>query len=274
MLLFNGIQKNHIARGRKPLLKLSFIVLIVSALSGCMMTEEQTSPASKTGQTQAEITQKNNEIKALGKDMLALGDIPKEESKPTSELIANTSTTKQTVDQYQMFLTEQAAFKNKLTPADKQLYKVALRQMQEKNWQTAVKTFDELLGQQPSFTFAHINKALAYYYLAEPDLALGCIEKAEKFSVNNPYYYNVKGVLLRQQGQFIQAEKAYQQALTIWPEFADALLNAAVFYELYRGDFAQAKNHYQRYLTLKPDDQQTKKWLAGLEIKLATEKGS
>jgi len=58
------------------------------------------------------------------------------------------------------------------------------------------------------------------------------------------------------------------------PNYPQAHLNAAVLFELYRGKFIQAKTHYQAYLALKPNDKQTQKWLAGLEIKLASRKDS
>ncbi|MGJ8693671.1 MAG: tetratricopeptide repeat protein [Thalassotalea sp.] len=248
------------------------ILLLTLLVSACSSTVDD-----NTRETTANA---NEEIKTLGQDM---ADIPLEltKSNKTAEPHGNQSASPEntiaaeqrginTANPYQQFLAQQLAFKAVL-PADiKQQYQIALAELTAKNWSGALTLLTSIIEQQPDFSGAYVNKTLAHYHLKQVNLALTSLQKAKQHSDNNPYIYNLQGVLAREQGLFEAAEKHYQQALAIWPDYAAAHLNMAVLYELYRGDFAQAKKHYQVYIMLNPNDQLSKNWLAGLEIKLAS----
>jgi tetratricopeptide (TPR) repeat protein len=231
------------------------------------------------------IVVEGTDIKAIGQDIIDMGVIPKE----TPNTIAKTADNKNTTvnpaltsieyfsienTQYQQFLTQQALLKNTLPSITKSRYQLALIKMKNQNWLEATVLLNEVIELSPDLSGAYLNKALSQYHLKQFDSAISSLKTAEIINTNNPYIYNLQGVLAREQGKFIAAEKYYQKALTIWPSYPQAHLNIAVLFELYRGDFTKAKAHYQAYLLLKPNDKKTKQWLAGLEIKIATRKGS
>lgn len=170
---------------------------------------------------------------------------------------------------YQRFLAEQTKKKNNFPENALGIYNKATLAMKNKQWENAERLIDELLVIAPETSSAYVNKALIYYHQKKYKQAIAMLNMAENLSLNNPYIHNLKGVIYRELGELELAESNYLKAITIWPEYAQAYLNIAVFTELYRGDFEQAKLYYQTYLSFKPEDKQAVRWLAGLEIKLA-----
>jgi len=239
---------------------------------------------------------KNTDIKSIGKDIIDMGIIPKIPPKATANktlkelenknneadsLIRGKSVTVQALTrstepektQYQQFLAKQTKIQNSLSPKNKADYKLALSQIKRKSWQDAIVLLDEVIAQSPNFSKAYLNKALSLYHLKQFDLAILTLQAEEKVNGVNPFRSNLQGVIAREQGQFNESETYYKKALTTWPDYPEAHLNIAVLFELYRGMFVKAKTHYQAYLLLKPNDQKTKLWLAGLEMKIASGKG-
>ena len=82
------------------------------------------------------------------------------------------------------------------------------------------------------------------------------------------YAHHLQGKVYRLQGQFDKAEQSYLAALAIWPDFTDAQASMAILLELYRGRLLDAHSYYRSYLLLNSDDEEVKRWQAGLEIKI------
>ena len=73
------------------------------------------------------------------------------------------------------------------------------------------------------------------------------------------------GVSYRHKGEFQKARNAYEQAIALDDNYADAHLNLGVLLDLYVGDGALALAHYERYLMLSPTgDAAVGKWVADL----------
>lgn len=260
-------------------LALSFLVFTLFGLQSCSLISKQDDKNETIDPSTDRTTDVNTEVKAIGKSIVELGDIPN--TKPTADLgsIATTLPTeiteqKETVliqekTQYQMFIAKQALVKSQLPGHIKTLYKSAIAEMKNKEWQKANELLDDVIDLYPNLSGAYLNKALVFYQLKQFNKSIEVLDRGLKVSSINPYMYNLKGVVSREQGQFDNAEKYYLKALTLWPNYAEVHLNIAVFYEIYRGEFIKAKSHYQRYLLLKPEDPKVSQWLAGLDIKLA-----
>lgn len=82
--------------------------------------------------------------------------------------------------------------------------------------------------------------------------------------------------MLREQGEFEQAQKHYQQALAAWPAFVPARKNLAILLDLYMGEATLALEEYQTVAALNnlnklPEDRQLKGWIADLSRRVATE---
>jgi tetratricopeptide (TPR) repeat protein len=72
--------------------------------------------------------------------------------------------------------------------------------------------------------------------------------------------YN-KGLRYQKQGKFAQAIKEYQNALALYPDFAEAYNNLGYSYRM-KGNFDQAIVSYKKALRLKPDLAEAHEYLA------------
>jgi tetratricopeptide (TPR) repeat protein len=249
-----------------------FMILTVFGLQSCSSTSEKS--------INNQVVNQDLEIKTIGNNIIELGDIPKSQSGNGRESLAlseQTVTTESKVvavstqeqAQYQTFRTQQTLIKSHLPENIHMLYRSALTEMKNKHWKKGIELLDEVIELHPNLSGAYLNKALAFYQLKQLNNAIEVLNSGLKVNAINPYIYNLKGIIAREQGLFIEAEEHYQKALTIWPNYSEAHLNVAVLYELYRGEFIKAQYHYQTYLLLEPKNSKVKQWLAGLEIKLA-----
>jgi len=86
----------------------------------------------------------------------------------------------------------------------------------------------------------------------------------------DPAVQNQRGVQLRQAGQFADAKAAYERALTLDPNYADAERNLAILHDLYLDDPAAALPHFERYqLLTQGADTQVAAWVAELKARIA-----
>lgn len=147
-------------------------------------------------------------------------------------------------------------------------YQQAINAMKTQQWQKANSLFDNVIAAQPKLSGAYVNKAIIAINQQAFEQANALLEQAIKANSSNPYAHQIKANLARQQGQYAQAEQGYISALTLWPQYPQAQLNLAILLELYRGKLLQARQFYLAYLANQPDDEQAKRWLAGVEIKI------
>ena len=251
---------------------LTAVFLLTACLCACSLsnkTPEQSHEGKETASEQS--------IAEISKDIIAL--VPEKEMLPKNEIIDQSgefieaddkvSQPTSTLSLYQQFLAQQEKIKTHLSAQALEGYQQALAQMKNKHWQQAQQLFDKVLLIEPNLSSCYVNKALISYHLNAPEQALTLLETAQSMNAINPYLYNLKGIIYRETGDFEQAQLSYEQAIKIWPKYAQAHLNLAVLLELYRGKFSQAKQHYLEYLSLQPNDTRVQRWLAGLEIKLA-----
>ena len=86
----------------------------------------------------------------------------------------------------------------------------------------------------------------------------------------DPAVQNQLGVQKRQAGQFADATAAYERALTLDPNYADAERNLAILHDLYLDNPSAALPHYERYqLLTQGADTQVTAWLTELKARLA-----
>jgi len=88
---------------------------------------------------------------------------------------------------------------------------------------------------------------------------------------SDPAAQNLLGVQKRRAGQFADARAAYERALALDPNFADAERNLAILQDLYLDNPTAALPHYERYqLLTQGADTQVTAWLAELKARLAS----
>ncbi len=86
----------------------------------------------------------------------------------------------------------------------------------------------------------------------------------------DPAVQNQLGVQKRQAGQFADAQAAYERALVLDPNFADAERNLAILHDLYLDNPSAALPHFERYqLLTQGADTQVTAWIAELKARIA-----
>jgi len=86
----------------------------------------------------------------------------------------------------------------------------------------------------------------------------------------DPAAQNQLGVQQRQAGQFADAQAAYERALALDPNYADAERNLAILHDLYLDNPSAALPHFERYqLLTQGADTQVTAWVAELKARIA-----
>ena len=88
------------------------------------------------------------------------------------------------------------------------------------------------------------------------------VDAALAIDPNNPAALNQRGLLLRRNGNFLEA--AYLKAVTASPDYALAHYNLGVLNELYLQRLDAALQHFEAYRSLVGEDEQVEKWIADL----------
>lgn len=130
----------------------------------------------------------------------------------------------------------------------------------------AERGFRDVIARHPELGGAHANLGLILRNAGKDDDSIAALEQAVKVSPKQAVYFNQLGVSYRHKGQFQKARNAYEQAIALDDNYADAHLNLGVLLDLYLGDSALALTHYERYLALSPaGDAAVGKWVADLK---------
>ncbi|PKG82574.1 hypothetical protein CXF85_13920 [Colwellia sp. 75C3] len=147
-------------------------------------------------------------------------------------------------------------------------YQQAISLMKDKKWQQAQSLFDQVILAQPQLSGSYVNKAIIVKEQGKLIQAQVLLDRAITVNNLNLYAHHLQGQTYRLQGQFDKAEQSYLAALAIWPDFSEAQASMAILLELYRGRLLDAHGYYRSYLLLNSNDEEVKRWLAGLEIKI------
>jgi predicted Zn-dependent protease len=125
---------------------------------------------------------------------------------------------------------------------------------------------------------ARYARAIAQYRLNKPGVALSLLEPLIREEPENPYFAELKGQILFENGQVTQSLPAYAEAVKYAPD--SALIRTAYGHALVeaRGNDAQTKtylkeavNQFQRALRSEPDSAATHRFLAIAYGKLGQE---
>ena len=156
-----------------------------------------------------------------------------------------------------------------ISPEAQTMYEQAVAVMASGDYLDAELRFKEFLLEYPGYPGAHVNLAIIHYNNADDDAALNAIEAALAINPNYAQALNQKGMLLRRNGNFLEAEAAYLKAVTARPDYALAHYNLGVLNELYLQRLDVALQHFERYQELVGEDKQVEKWIADLTRRVA-----
>jgi Flp pilus assembly protein TadD len=130
----------------------------------------------------------------------------------------------------------------------------------------AERGFVALTQSNPELGGPHAGLGQIYLQTGKPAEAVLQFEAAVRASPKQPVYLNQLGVAYRQQGQFDKAREAYEQAISLAPDYAAPMLNLGILNDLYLDDGPRALELYERYLLLTPaGDATVSKWVVELK---------
>jgi tetratricopeptide (TPR) repeat protein len=160
-------------------------------------------------------------------------------------------------------------FVMEVTPEAQALYEQAVWTMASGDFIDAELRMKEFLLQYPGYPGAHVNLAIIHRENGNADAAMAEVEAALAIDPNNPAALNQKGLLLRKNGKFVEAEAAYLKAVTASPDYALAHYNLGVLNELYLQQLDVALQHFEVYQSLVGEDEQVGKWITDLKRRVA-----
>ncbi len=154
-------------------------------------------------------------------------------------------------------------------PASRAQYARALVLLRQGKEAEAEAVLSRLIAEHPDLPGPYFNLALLMQRRARHQEALDLLDRGIERSRGSAVAYNAKGYSLKSLGRFLDAEKAYLQALAINPENANTHLNIGILYELYLQELRRALGHYERYQELaEQPDEQVNGWIADIKRRL------
>lgn len=159
---------------------------------------------------------------------------------------------------------EGAAFGAEIPPEAQTLYEQAVAVMAAGDLTDAELRLQEFLLQYPGYPGAYVNLAIIHREAGNDSQAMVDIDQALGIDPNSAVALNQKGLLLRKNGNFLEAEAAYLKAVTASPDYALAHYNLGVLNELYLQRLDAALQHFETYQSLVGEDEQVEKWITDL----------
>lgn len=125
--------------------------------------------------------------------------------------------------------------------------------------------FQQIAVGYPAYPGALVNLGILYRKHGDLEKSDQSLHTAVQRDAHDAEAWSELGVTLRQEGKFHEAVDAYNQAISVSPDFAPAYRNLAIVLDLYLGDTAGALAAMQRYKDLGGDDKAVTGWLADLK---------
>ncbi len=168
------------------------------------------------------------------------------------------------LEQYNVMLEEQAdPFAQKAT----ELHEVNARRAASGLYDEWVQKSFKALAELRPLRYGKVERAdLASAPAAPTGASVASLEAALAANPKQPQLANQLGIALRKAGQFTKARAAYERAIELDANAANATLNLAILHDLYLADSARALALYDRYLALTTGgDATVAKWVADLK---------
>lgn len=161
-----------------------------------------------------------------------------------------------------------------IDPALEQGFSEALILLRDKNYVEAESALVVLTNQFPSFAGPWSNLAIAQSKQEKYTDALTSLDKALEQDKNFCQAMSLKGVVLRELGQFQLAKEQYQAALICNPTDYLTIYNLGVLSDLYLHNEAAALAYYQKYLATQGEkqDKEVQSWVVDLKRRVPEEK--
>lgn len=167
----------------------------------------------------------------------------------------------------------QEAVLGPIDPELQQGFSDALVLLRDEEFAEAETLLIALTSKFPAFAGPWSNLAIAQSQQEKYTEALISIDKSLAEDESFCQAVSLKGVVLRELGQFQQAKEQYLAALKCNPEDALSLYNLGVLSDLYLHDEVAALGYYQQYLITQGEqqDQTVQSWVVDLKRRVPAE---
>ncbi|MHB8404498.1 MAG: sulfotransferase [Gammaproteobacteria bacterium] len=140
-----------------------------------------------------------------------------------------------------------AAFSNRI----QELMQQAVACHQQHDYARAEAGYREVLRLIPAHPDATHFLGLLAHQTGHDEAALTFLKQSVVLGPGSALYRHNLGGVFRELGQHVEAERCYHEALTLKPDYADALIGLAMA-QVARGRFEDAHSNYVRVLALEP----------------------
>jgi tetratricopeptide (TPR) repeat protein len=138
------------------------------------------------------------------------------------------------------------------TQAAKAQYEQAFTLLQQqKSAEEALERLNRAIQYDPNFGDAYVLKSyVRLEVLPQLDEALSAAKLAVEHAPQNPDSHYTLGLVLEKRAQYAEAERAYLQALSVNPNYADVYFSLGVLYADQLKDGKKSVDAFRRYLEL------------------------
>lgn len=245
--------------------KIAMTLILTGILAACSSTPKQVVPNPQEPITQgSESTELD--LEKLAKERAAQGlTAKKDESKEKN--VVSIDSSKEPV------LANISAELKALAAPLLNDYQRAVALMKANQLDEAFSLFEEIQTKAPQLAGPTLNQALIRIQQQNYKEADVLLQKAITANSKNPFAYNLQGFAYRQLGQFAKSRAAYEQALSLSPNYAKAHFNLGVLADLYLQDLPLALKHYEAYQSTQSSaDTTVAKWIVDLQKRTGTYK--
>ncbi|MFX1574539.1 MAG: tetratricopeptide repeat protein [Promethearchaeota archaeon] len=130
-------------------------------------------------------------------------------------------------------------------------YKEGYQLYLQKKYKSAIRKFDKVIKKDPDFDLAWIYKGMSYYFMRKYDFAKKSAERALELNPSIPEPWKIKINILIEDGDYEEAIKNCQEALTIGVN--EVWLQLAFVYE-YRKNYKEALECAKKALIYDPSN--------------------
>ncbi|WP_020405169.1 tetratricopeptide repeat protein [Hahella ganghwensis] len=151
----------------------------------------------------------------------------------------------------------------------KQLYEAALQAMNQDRLGQADSYLQQIIDLEPNISAPYVTRGRIAEMLGDRESAQQLYQHALVVDASNHRAMNQLAMMARERGEFTEAKKMYERAISIKPDESLYHKNYAILLDMYMGDLESALEHYELYQELhKLPDNRVALWVVDLKRRI------
>ncbi len=172
-----------------------------------------------------------------------------------------------------VLISKPASFDEELPTDLSKVLRQAQGMVNSGDFKSANQLLESSKAQFVGFPQISLNQALIAIQEKDFELAQAHVETAIQVRETYAPSYNLLGVIYRITGQFGDSKSAYEKALSLAPNYTNALLNLGILADLYLQDWPLALQSFEQYLSLVGTDEKVENWIVELKQRMPEQQG-